>query len=194
MMQTPDDRYLDDNKLLSAFVQADSKATSKMYEKYLPMVVKYICRNNGSYEDARDVFQEALMALYKQAQGKQFVLTVSLKTYIFSICRYQWLKVLRKNKKVESLEEDFDLQDIDSNINSHLERAEQFLLLHNHISKFSGNNRKILELHFQKYSTGEIATQLGLSKSYVKRKKFECKKQLIESIKLDIRYKDIMQI
>lgn len=193
MRYTPEDRFLEDKKLLNALAQADNEAILFLYKNYLPIISKYICCNGGSHDDARDVFKEAIMALYKQVQGSKFVLTASLKTYIFSICRYQWLKILRKNKKVGSLLEYFDLQDIDSNIIVHLEKAERYLLLQNHISKLKGNNRKILELHLQKYSTDEIAKQLGLSRLYVKRKKFECKKQLIKSIKMDLRFKELMQ-
>ncbi|MFT5167607.1 MAG: RNA polymerase sigma factor (sigma-70 family) [Saprospiraceae bacterium] len=135
-----------------------------MYKNYLPFVSKHICSNAGSHDDTRDVFQIALMVLYKQVQGSKFVLTASIMTYIFSICRYQWLKIMRKDKKVESLAKGFDLQDMDRNVIVYLEKAERYLVLQYHISKFNSNNQKILELHFQKYSTDEIAKQLGLSR------------------------------
>jgi RNA polymerase sigma factor (sigma-70 family) len=182
-----------EKKLLSAFIKADNKTTLYLYKTCLPSVSNYICRNGGSDDDARDVFQEALLALYKQAQESTFVLTASIKTYLFSICRYQWLKTLRKNKRLEPLRENFDLPDINNNVIIHLEMAERFIILQDHISKFNGNSRKILELHFQKYSTNEIAQKLSLSKLYVKKKKFECKKQLTESLKMDLRCKEIMQ-
>lgn len=191
MWHPQEDRLRADDKLLDAFIKADSKVILYFYENYLPAISKYICRNNGTHDDARDVFQDALLALFKQAKGSDFILTASLKTYIFSICRYQWLKKLRKNKKEESLVDDFDLQDDGSNIIVHLEKAERFHILHNHLSMFSGNNRKILELYLKKFSTDEIAEQLGLSRLYVKKKKFECKKQLIESIRTDVRYKEL---
>ncbi len=193
MRQAPEDQSDTENKLLSAFLQADSKAISNIYENCLPHISKYICGNGGSHDDARDVFQEALLALYKQARESNFVLTASIKTYIFSICRYQWLKILRKNKKVESFVEDFDVQDLDCNIILNIEKSERFLILQNHLAKLNGNSRKILELHLQKYSSDEIAAQLGLSRLYVKKKKFECKKQLIESIKMDLRFKELKQ-
>jgi RNA polymerase sigma factor (sigma-70 family) len=189
-----EDILLNEKELLSSFLNADDKTVLFLYKTCLPSISKYICKNGGSQDDARDVFQEALMALYKQAKDSNFKLSASIKTYIFSICRYQWLKTLRKNKRIESLSENFDLPDIDNNIVNHLEKAERFVILQDHISKFSNNNRKILELHFQKYSTDEIADKLGLSRLYVKKKKFECKKQLTESLKRDLRYIEIMQL
>ena len=47
-------------------------------------------------------------------------------------------------------------------------------------------------MYFQKYSTEEIALKLNLSKQYVKKKKHECKKQLIEYIKIDNRLKELV--
>ena len=193
MSFTPQAKIFSEKELLAAFLNADDKSVLFIYKTCLPSVSKYICRNGGSQDDARDVFQEALMALYKQAKESEFVLTASIKTYIFSICRYQWLKTLRKNDRLESLGEGFDLPDINNNIINHLEKAERFVILQDHISKFNNNNRKILELYFQKYSTAEIAEKLGLSKLYVKKKKFECKKQLTASLKMDLRYREIMQ-
>ena len=189
----PEDRLCADNELLKAFMKADNEAILKLYKDCLPAVSKYICGNGGTHDDARDVFQEALMALYKQAQENEFELTARIKTYIFSICRFQWLKMLRKNKRMISIEDDFDSQDIGSNIIAHLERSERFLILQKHLYKLKGNNRKILELHFQKFSTDEIAQQLGLSRLYVKKKKFECKKQLINSIKMDTVFAELKQ-
>ena len=187
----PIERMSEENKLLKAFLEKDEDTILYMYKKYLPEISKYVCTNGGTHDDARDVFQEALMVLYKQGQDSKFELTASIKTYVFSICRYQWLKNLQKNKKIDSIKGALDLQDFNSNIISQLEKAEQFLILQDHISKFKGNNRKILELHLQKYSTNEIAKQLGLSRLYVRKKKYECKKQLIKSIKSDPRYKEI---
>lgn len=191
MLHTSNEKLLTDNNLLNKFGESDPKAIKDLYHNFLPMISKFITSNGGTHDDARDVFQEALMALYKQLKSGKFVLSAGLNTYLFSICRYQWLKIIRKNKRIENIAEGFDLQDQDSNIIVHLEKAERFHILQNHLSKFSGNSRKILELYFQKFSTNEIAEQLGLSKLYVKKKKFECKKQLIDSIKRDSRYKEL---
>ena len=115
-----------------------------------------------------------------------------MKTYLYAISRYQWLKTLRKNKKEERFIEGFDLPDMSSDIVRIMEKAEIFRILQKLLAKFNPNNRKILEMYFQKYSTEEIALKLNLSKQYVKKKKYECKKQLIEYIKIDNRLKELI--
>jgi len=190
--QLSDEKFQNDYKLLNRFVKSDSDTLLFLYKTYLPSIINYVGKNGGNEDDARDVFQEALMALYKQAKSGKFQLTASLKTYIFTICRYQWLKSIRKNKRVEHLIEDYEITDLNSDTFHKIEKAERFVLLKSHLSKMSDSNQKLLELYFQKYSTEEIAKTLGLSKLYVKKKKYECKKTLIESIRSDPRFKELL--
>lgn len=177
--------------LLDRFTKADSDVLDLFYTTYLPGVMKYVCRNGGNEDDARDVFQEALLVLYKQANSGKFHLSSGLETYIFSICRFQWLKHLRKNNRIESLPENLELTDLNPDVFQVIEKAEKFVLLQSHLTKLSTTGQQILNLHFQKYSTEEIAETLGLSKLYVKKRKFECKKELIESMQNDLRFNEL---
>lgn len=174
-----------ENKLLDSCIHADSKTILFLYKTHLPGVIRYVCNNGGTVEDARDVFQEALMALYKQIKSGEFHLTASLKTYTFSICRYQWLKSIRKNRKIERIDKDIEITDLSPDIIHKLEKAERFLLLKSHLSKMSPSNQRLLNLYFQKFSTEEIADKMGLSMKYVKKKKYVCKKAPIDSIQKD---------
>jgi RNA polymerase sigma factor (sigma-70 family) len=180
--------------LLERFVKADSETLLYLYKNYLPSITRYVCTNGGNEEDARDVFQEALLVLYKQTKTGNFKLSASLKTYIFSVCRFQWLKCIRKNKRIESLTEGFEVIDLNSDAVKLLEKAEKFVLLQSHLSRLSSTSQQIMDLYFQKYSTQQIADKLGLSKLYVKKRKYELKKELIESIQNDSRYCEMKSI
>jgi RNA polymerase sigma factor (sigma-70 family) len=184
------DNLEEEQYLLENFIKADNKIIVHLYKSYLPCVTKYILNNGGIEEDARDVFQEALIVLYKQIKSKDISLTASLKTYIFSICRYRWLNNLRKNKRIESFNKEMELIDLNSDIIFQMEKAERYRLLQVHLSKLSPTDQKILNLYFQKKSTEEIADLLGLSKLYVKKQKYLSKRKLIKSIQSDLSYKE----
>lgn len=66
----------------------------------LSPVKQYIKANQGSGEDAKDIFQDALVVLYKKAQQDDFVLTVPLKTYLMAVVKNCWLQELRRRKKI----------------------------------------------------------------------------------------------
>ncbi|MGG2309976.1 RNA polymerase sigma factor, partial [Salmonella enterica] len=74
----------------------DSKAIETIYKENFNVVQAFILNNNGSYDEARDIFQEAMIALYEKAQSDSFVLTSKINTYVYSICRRLWLKRLQQ--------------------------------------------------------------------------------------------------
>ncbi|MFP5041060.1 RNA polymerase sigma factor [Parasediminibacterium sp. JCM 36343] len=92
-MQTISDKVLLDN------LKNESNASFEvLYQFYFPSVATYISQNFGNNEDAEDVFQEAIIVLLHKVRERDFVLTSSLKTYLFAIARNLWLKKLRDNK------------------------------------------------------------------------------------------------
>ncbi|WP_462230733.1 RNA polymerase sigma factor [Mucilaginibacter sp.] len=58
------------------------------------MVLQLIINNNGNEDDAKDIYQEAIIVLYNKVKAGDFELSSKLKTYIYSICRRLWLKRL----------------------------------------------------------------------------------------------------
>ena len=189
-IEVPPVTLINENNLLDSFKKSDSKTISYFYQAYLPGVMSYIKNNGGFEEDARDIFQEALMVLFKKAKSGKLILSCTLKTYIFSICRFQWLNSMRKTNRIEALGEKVEIADLGSDFIIELEKAEKYRLLQNHLSKLSITNQQILGLYFKKFTTEEIANELGLSKLYVKKMKYLSKKKLIESIKNDSCYKE----
>ncbi len=92
--------YYDEQKqLLTEFCQGNTKAFAKLYQYYYGFVENYVLKNNGTKEDAQDIFQETLIVFFEKLKQEDFYLTASLKTYIIAISKNMWLNVLRKNKK-----------------------------------------------------------------------------------------------
>lgn len=87
-----------DNPLLSRLKSDDNTAFGVLYEHCFPAIAAYIINNCGKTEDAEDIFQEALIVLRDKIRQPGFLLTATIKTYLFSIARNLWLKRLRDNK------------------------------------------------------------------------------------------------
>ncbi len=85
-------------KLLKA---GDAKTYKYLQKKHFYMILDYIMRNSGRLNDAEDIFQEALVVLYINAQKPDFQLTSSEGTYIFAIAKNLWLDRLKKNKRLK---------------------------------------------------------------------------------------------
>jgi RNA polymerase sigma factor (sigma-70 family) len=71
-------------------------ALKKVYEFGFHSVKNYVVKNNGTFEDAKDIFQDGVTTLYWDLLNDKFREEASLKTYLFSICKNIWLQKLRK--------------------------------------------------------------------------------------------------
>ena len=89
-----------DHTLLENLKNGDNASFELLYKFYFPSIAAYINQNCGSTEDAEDIFQEAIIALFQKVQQTDLVLTASLKTYVFAIAKNLWLKKLRDQKRM----------------------------------------------------------------------------------------------
>lgn len=72
------------------------------------MVRSLILSNSGSESEAKDVYQEAVIAFYERVQDHNFILTCKIKTYLYAVCRRLWLKRLSEKKRFHGKIEDHE--------------------------------------------------------------------------------------
>lgn len=89
-----------DNILLDKLRMEENDAYDLLYRIHFPSTAAYIKRNSGNDQDAEDVFQESILVLLDKFRQPDFILTSSLKTYLFSISKNLWLKKIRSNKNL----------------------------------------------------------------------------------------------
>jgi RNA polymerase sigma factor (sigma-70 family) len=89
-----------DQSLLTQLKSEDNASFGVLYEFYFPSVASFITNNHGNTEDAEDIFQEAIIVLLQKVRQPEFVLTASLKTYLFAIAKNLWLKRLRDHRTI----------------------------------------------------------------------------------------------
>jgi len=112
MLQRKDSDY----KYIKGILYNDTKILEDIYIKYSKAIVKFVLKNNGTTEDAKDVIQESLIIIFKKARDKDFQLTSSFLTYFYAIARHVWWKMLKKKKFYEvTIDEKLGLID-DSNV------------------------------------------------------------------------------
>src|SRR5688572_1200580 len=90
----------DQKNLLDNLEKGDNAAIELLYKSCFPAVDFYVRKNKGTAEDARDIFQEAVVILLNKIRLPGFELTASLKTYLYAISKNLWLKQLRGNKQI----------------------------------------------------------------------------------------------
>ena len=76
-----------DNEVILGILNNSENVLKRLYIAYFPMVLQLVINNNGDSDDAKDIYQEAIIVLYNKVKTGDFELSSKLKTYIYSICR-----------------------------------------------------------------------------------------------------------
>ena len=90
----------ENSKYLEGLANNDLSVLEKIYEESLPEVIKHVKRNSGNTEDAKDVFQEGILVIYKKVKEDKLQLTTSFHVFLFMVCKRIWLKKLKSKLKI----------------------------------------------------------------------------------------------
>ena len=163
--------------LLRGLVENDSKAIEAIYKENFNMVQAFILNNNGTYDDARDIFQEAMITLYEKAKSESFVLTCQIKTYVYSVCRRLWLKRLQQMGRYvaagENLEETVPVEE---DLELHEKRNAEFAIMERAMGSLGEPCKGLLNAYYiEKKGMTEIALQFGYTNAdNAKNQKYKC--------------------
>jgi RNA polymerase sigma factor (sigma-70 family) len=163
--------------LLKGLAENDSKAIETIYKDNFNMVQNYILNNNGTYDEARDIFQEAMIALYEKAQTDSFVLTCRINTYVYSICRRLWLKRLqqlgRYSNQVDGLEETVQVEE---DLEIHEKRNTDFIIMERALNSLGEPCRSLIEgFYLKKLDMQALSKEFGYTNAdNAKTQKYKC--------------------
>ena len=183
----------DNQKYLDGISQNNTSIIKEIYTKFFPGVLNWTERNKGERVDAEDVFQEALVSIFRRLKKGNLEIEYGFYTYLFAICKRIWFKRLKKpDFNVTSIDE-LPLNSTEGDlITQSIEKTEKYTLFRTKLLQLSADCQKVLQLHFAKKSFKEIAAVLSLaSEEYARRKKYLCKKELTKLIKADVRYREL---
>jgi RNA polymerase sigma factor (sigma-70 family) len=163
--------------LLKGLAGNDRKAIESIYRAHYSMIQTLVINNSGTSDDARDIFQEALIVLYEKAKSGSFELHAQLKTYIYAVCRRLWLKKLVIQQRFSgdlanapetiATEEDVDMYE---------HRTEDFELMERALQTLGEPCKELLENYYlRKKNMSEIAKEFGYTNAdNAKNQKYKC--------------------
>ena len=173
---------LTDDELLMGLAGGSDNALTQLYRRYFPMVLHFVTGNSGSEDEAKDIYQEALIVLFEKVRGGSFELHCQLKTYIYSVSRRLWLKQLaHKNRFMVS---DTETPAADSaavgqmsdDLTDHEERDRQFDLMADSLERLGEPCRTLLDdFYIQHLSMQAITEKFGYTNAdNAKTQKYKC--------------------
>ena len=101
---------MNENKSIVKTGEDREKVFIKLYKSTFPGVARYVSKMGGSFDEAKDIFQDALVAWYEKVASEGFVLRSNEQAYLFGISKNLWLKKHKHNTKYVPLD-GFDAED-----------------------------------------------------------------------------------
>ncbi|WP_090602649.1 RNA polymerase sigma factor [Parapedobacter koreensis] len=170
-----------DQKTVDGIALGDASVLSGLYKDYFPMVLNMVVQNNGTEEEAKDVFQEAVIVLYDKIKQGNFALSSKLKTYIYSVCRRLWLKQLTSQGRTFYDVSDYEeIIPVEEDLAVHRERDVQLSLMEQALDKLGEPCRTIIhDFYVLNLSMQEICEKFGYTNAdNAKNQKYKCLQRL----------------
>jgi RNA polymerase sigma factor (sigma-70 family) len=170
-----------DSEVILGILNNSESVLKRLYHAYFPMVLQLIINNNGNTDDAKDIYQEAIIILYNKVKGGNFELSSKLKTYIYSICRRLWLKRLNQMNRYGGNIKDFEeYLTVDDENEKNTERDVQFSKMGNALQLLGEPCKTIIEdFYINNRSMQEICENFGYTNAdNAKTQKYKCLQRL----------------
>lgn len=169
---------MNEKEIFERIRHGDEKALEFLYKKYYRMMTKMVITNSGTEEEARDIYQDALIVFWQKATSGNLVMTSKISTYIYSICQNLWRKELDRKRRLTN-------ESSDTSVSMDTESAEREKIIARCIDQLGETCKKVLMYYyFEEMSMQDIADKLGFANTdTAKTKKYKCKKKLDELVK-----------
>jgi RNA polymerase sigma factor (sigma-70 family) len=176
--------------LLEGLAIRDSKVVETLYRENCNMVQTLIINNNGSSDDAKDIFQEAMIVLFEKVRSGTFELNCQIKTFVYSVSRRLWLKRLQQQNRYSSPGDNMEsVVAVEDDLEEHEQRNTEFEMMERAINHLGEPCKGLLEAYYlQKQNMQVIAANFGYTNAdNAKNQKYKClmrlKKIFFEQIK-----------
>lgn len=185
---------LETSAIIEAVKAGSEKILFQIYETYRNEFVGWATHHHQvSEEEAKDIFQESVIALYKNVKkGKLDTMEASIKTYLFGIGKNIMLNAIkRKGIETKALEEFTESND--NGISEHYEKEHLINFVKRLYQAMGSPCKEILEMFYEKgFDMESIAVRIGYKNADVaKKKKYECLKTFEDRVSRS-HFKDIL--
>ena len=177
--------YMKETQLIEKLKENNEQAFKLLY-KYFPKIRSYLLKFGASKQEAEDVYHEALYVLINKLQDPNFVLTSSVNTFLFSICKYKYTSLNRKKQKGIDIEIEAHEKE---NIEVAVEEDKKYYAAQNAFQQLEESCKKLLKAFYvEGKRMKQIAIEFGFSSDKVaKTQKYRC----LEAAKKNYQQKNI---
>lgn len=177
-------RQFTDKEFIEGLKNSDELLLSALYKKHFGVVLKYVLNNNGTEDEAQDIYQESVIVLYNNARKPGFELTCAIQTYLYSVAKRLWLKQLNKNSNVfklsDNTDEDGAIADVSNDVSEYEEKEKHLLRMNESLENLGEPCKTLIEdFYIRRMSMEEISEKFGYTNAdNAKNQKYKCLQRL----------------
>jgi len=161
---------------------------TRLYKKAFPVVAKYISHRGGSFDEAKDVFHDALVVFYEKTVQQALSDDIDETAYLVGIAKHLWLRKFSNNKF------DVSLDDVDVSITEEAKLSGNRIILF--LTKAGSKCMELLKsFYYDEAPLNEIAETFGFSGvRSATVQKYKCLEKVRETIKQKaLQYEDFVE-
>jgi RNA polymerase sigma factor (sigma-70 family) len=163
----------------------DDKALSVLYKETLPLIKNLILKNNGTTDEVKDIFQEAILIFYKQVKLNKYKEEHDINGFIYAVSKNLYINYVKKKNKHQRLDIYHEELDSGESFLKDMMDSERQKLVHALMDTLGDRCKELLTLSvFNKFSMKEIAEKMGFAnENAAKTGNYKCKQKLIDLVK-----------
>ncbi len=171
------------NQITTAFKNNDQKVMQLVYLNIFPKFKSHVLKNSGNEAQAKDVFQEAFVACWRNIKEDKFSEDGNVEGYLYTIARNKWTDYLRSNdfKNTVYSNSAANLSIVtegDSNADENI-REKHRTLLQKALGNLGSNCKYLLQLfYFERKSMEAISKELNITSASARNQKYRCMEKL----------------
>ena len=169
-------------ELIKELKKRNNHAVQFIMEKYFPMIEFMVVKMGGYTDDAKDIFQEALIIIITKIDKDELQLTAKFSTYLYAICKN--LRLMQQKQEMVALR----YMKKDSTgihkpcFTENYDRKLKQKIFKYYFEQLSEVCQKVLRLYWLEKPVEEIARILDKKENSIRTRKLICKKRLIRLI------------
>lgn len=165
-----------------ALIKINDAATLKqLYKTNFVKVKRYVFKNSGDEQQAKDVYQEAFVAMWRNIKDDKFSAKseTSINGYLFQIAKYKWLDQVRsaryKNTTFINREIEYNEPEIEENEM----QKRKIKIIMDSINNLGERCQLLMKLfYFEQKPFKEIAKIMAMDEASARNAKYRCQEKL----------------
>lgn len=147
-----------------------------LYKNNIKSITNMIRENNGNEEEAKDIFQDAIVVFYEQVKIGKFQLEAKISTFIYTVAKNMWLNKLKRAMLDISYRNTQDKNQADDSLFEQVLEKEKQYIVYDIMNQLKEDCKQILIYTvYESRSMKEVSELMGFQNEQVARnKKSKC--------------------